>query len=136
MNIRDLLKRHEGVRNKPYVDTAGKVTIGVGHNLTDIGLTNEQIEDLLTDDIERAETECHKYDWFAGLSECRKAAVIDFQFNVGPGTFASFRTFIACMSRGDWDGAGAALEHSLWYKQVKARGPEIVNMIVSERWPV
>ena len=37
-NLIDLLMKHEGVRNKPYEDTVGVLTIGVGRNLDDVGL--------------------------------------------------------------------------------------------------
>ena len=37
--VKPLTKINEGLRSKPYVDTVGKVTIGVGRNLTDRGLS-------------------------------------------------------------------------------------------------
>ena len=43
MNLTELLKKHEGIRSKPYKDTVGKITIGVGRNLDDVGLSNDEI---------------------------------------------------------------------------------------------
>ncbi len=48
------LKRHEGVKLKPYFCTQGKCTIGVGRNLEDVGISEEEAEMLLINDIERA----------------------------------------------------------------------------------
>ena len=45
------LRLHEGVEHKPYVDTVGKTTIGVGRNLDDVGLTDDEIDYLLDNDI-------------------------------------------------------------------------------------
>ena len=42
-----LLIRHERLRLKPYTDTVGKLTIGVGRNLTDMGLTQDEVLLLL-----------------------------------------------------------------------------------------
>ena len=34
-----MLQRHEGLRLKPYKCTAGKVSIGYGRNLEDVGIS-------------------------------------------------------------------------------------------------
>ena len=47
MNIHQLKKqltRHEGKRAYPYRCPAGKLSIGVGRNLEDKGLSEEEIE--------------------------------------------------------------------------------------------
>ena len=43
MKIEDLLILHEGVRRKPYLDTVGELTIGVGRNLDAMGLEENEI---------------------------------------------------------------------------------------------
>ena len=48
-----MLKRHEGLRLKPYQDTIGKLTIGYGRNLDDRGISKEEAEYLLRNDISR-----------------------------------------------------------------------------------
>ena len=45
------LKVHEGVRDKVYLDTEGIETIGVGRNLKDKGLSEDEIDYLLQNDI-------------------------------------------------------------------------------------
>ncbi|WP_232034153.1 glycoside hydrolase family protein [Mycoavidus cysteinexigens] len=44
-------KRDEGERFKPYFDTVGKITIGVGRNLTDGSVSQGECELLLQNDI-------------------------------------------------------------------------------------
>ena len=51
---RRLIKAHEGVRLTPYIYTVGKCTIGVGRNLTDRGLTTEEVELLFETDFKLA----------------------------------------------------------------------------------
>ena len=45
--LEQLLIDHEGYEKKPYTDTVGKITIGVGWNLSDKGLPEEIIQQLL-----------------------------------------------------------------------------------------
>ena len=42
------LERDEGVRAEPYYDTASKLTVGVGRNLADKGVTFLELADLLS----------------------------------------------------------------------------------------
>lgn len=46
------LRRDEGVKGRPYVDTAGHLTIGVGHNLDASPLCNEAIDAQLAHDLQ------------------------------------------------------------------------------------
>ena len=51
------LRLHEGVEHKPYTDTVGKLTIGVGRNLDDRGLSDDEIDYILANDIKIVEDE-------------------------------------------------------------------------------
>ena len=51
-----LVRKHEGVSVYPYADTVGKITIGVGRNLSDRGLEADEIEALFATDCTIAET--------------------------------------------------------------------------------
>ena len=55
-NLIAQLKRHESLELKPYKCTSGKLTIGVGRNLEDIGITEQEAELLLLNDIGREPT--------------------------------------------------------------------------------
>jgi lysozyme len=67
MQLINMLKRHEGVRDKVYMCSAGYETIGVGRNISEsgLGLSNDEIEYLLKNDIERCRNELlGEYEWF------------------------------------------------------------------------
>ena len=59
MRLVNMLKRHEGVRDKVYMCSAGYETIGVGRNISEsgLGLSDDEIEYLLKNDIERCRNE-------------------------------------------------------------------------------
>ena len=79
-----LIRRHEGVRHKPYQDSVGKLTIGGGRNLTDRGLTPQEVNALFETDMRLAEQILTI--WFEGwrdLSPSRQAALLSMAFNLG-----------------------------------------------------
>lgn len=129
---------NEGKKSKPYRDTVGKITIGIGRNLTDVGLRESEINTLLDNDLETAKDAIRLHlPWATPsfLGEARYAAVVDLVFNMGIRSFLKFRATLNALTNGDWDRAGANLRNSLWFKQVAQRGPRIVNMIVTNKWP-
>ena len=81
---RQLIKSHEGVRMTPYIDTVGKCTIGVGRNLTDRGLTVEEVERLFETDFKLAK---HILDiWLADWQSYPASvqmALLSMAFNLG-----------------------------------------------------
>jgi lysozyme len=121
MNLVDLLKRDEGVRLFPYRDTVGKWTVGVGRNLDDVGLSVDEVEYLLANDIKRTEADARQYPWFDALDETRKAVVLSMIFNLGPKGFAGFKNTIASIARGDYADAASRMLQSRWATQVGNR---------------
>ena len=55
----EMLRRHEGVRDKVYLCSAGYETIGVGRNISEdgLGLSEDEIDYLLNNDIKRVREE-------------------------------------------------------------------------------
>lgn len=128
--IREQLIRHEGLRLKAYRCTAGKITIGVGRNLEDKGITTTEAEDMLTHDIEECIVDLgNHFPWFAALDPIRQKAVIDFRFNLGPTRFRQFVRFLLSMKVGKYDRAADELLQSKWALQVQ---PSRVRRIVHQ----
>ena len=83
--LTEMLRKHEGVRDKVYLCSAGYETIGVGRNISEdgLGLSDDEIDYLLSNDIKRVREELtEEYYWFAGLDEARQDAMIDISFNL------------------------------------------------------
>ena len=76
-----MLKRHEGVETHAYECSEGKITVGVGRNIDQrggMGLSEDEVEYLLENDIERVIKELAKeYPWFNKLDDVRRDAMID-----------------------------------------------------------
>jgi lysozyme len=129
------LKRHEGLRLKPYKCTADKWTIGVGRNLEDVGISEQEAEMLLLNDIERATTQLvQKFPWTQELDEVRFAALINFTFNVGIGTVAKFKNAMGLLKQKNYDMAANEFLNSRWAKQVGNRAIEVTEQIRTGEW--
>jgi lysozyme len=126
----ETLRRHEGVKNTLYKCTSDKWTIGVGRNLEDVGLSEEEIDMLLLNDIVRTKELMDDYiPWHSDLDEVRQEALINFVFNVGIGTTMKFKNAMAALEEHDYDTASTEMLDSNWAKQVGNRAIEITQMI-------
>ena len=132
----EMIKHHEGVRHKPYYDTATppKLTIGVGRNLDDNGLSDDEIDYLLANDLKRCQAEAETYPWFADLNEPRQACIIGLLFNLGKPRWDKFVKAQARLAEGAYAECAAELLDSRWAKQVGKRAEDTAAMMISGEW--
>jgi lysozyme len=120
------LKRHEGFKAKPYLCTAGKITIGYGRNLDDVGVSKDEAEAMLINDIASARSG----SWlivanYEQLSDARKAVVVNMCFNLGRTRLSGFKKMIAAVNDGYFELAAKEMLNSKWAKQVGNRAVEL-----------
>lgn len=127
--LRARLTRTEGRRNRPYTDTVGKVTIGIGHNLTDKGITDEIVELLFSQDVTEAAQAASTLPVYNNLDPIRQTVLIDMVFNMGLESVVDFRNTLSYLQRSDFDGAADQMLLSKWAKQVGSRAIELANII-------
>jgi len=130
--LMEKLKLREGVRSKVYMCSAGYETIGVGRNIAEsgLGLSDDEIEYLLNNDIKRVREELEdNYFWFAALNEVRQDAMIDISFNLGLTRLRGFVKALEAMSREQFDIAADEFMDSRWSQQVGNRAVEVTEMI-------
>ena len=124
------LRLHEGVETKPYKCTAGYLTIGVGRNIEERGLSDDEIDYLLSNDVNIATDELvATFDWYADLDPIRQRVVVDMVFNLGMPRFKQFQNMIAAIEAQDWPEAAAQMMDSRWAKQVGARAERLRDMM-------
>lgn len=118
----------EGCRLKPYKDTVGKLTIGYGRNLDDVGISKLEAEVLLDHDLAQAEVECRKaFAWFGDLSEQRQRVIVELVFNMGLPRFRGFGKTIEAIKARDYRTAAAQMLASRWAKQVGQRAERLAQ---------
>ena len=134
---RNILIYDEGVRRKPYKDTVGKLTIGVGRNLDDVPLTNATIYQMLDEDITKAiEAACKIFTQpvFDSWSEARQHAIVNMIFNLGETRFRLFFNMIGAIKLNNWSEAAEHALASKWAKQVGSRSQRIVALLRDEKY--
>lgn len=130
VSLKDQLILHEGMKLKPYQDTVGKTTIGVGRNLDDRGISMHEAMFLLDNDIQAVENDLDRHlPWWRSLSEARQLVLADMTFNLGIGRLLGFKNTLAAMQTGDYEAAARGMLASKWAGQVGKRAQRLARMM-------
>lgn len=133
--LTEQLKRHEGYRRYPYRCTAGKLTIGIGRNLEDKGISEGEAETMLAHDIAEARNALfEKWSPFESLDPVRQAVLINMAFNLGISGLFTFRRMLEAVARGEYRKAAHEMLASKWATQVKGRAVELADQMESGKW--
>lgn len=150
--IRRMLVAHEGVRQKPYKDSLGIWTIGVGHNLKAnpiklrgkifndspdsiaelkaYPLTIGECYEILSKDIQIAENDARALvPSLDKLQPEYKAVLVDMAFNMGRTKLSGFKRFLAAINKGDFRTASKEMLDSKWAAQVGKRATNLSAML-------
>ena len=129
--IKEQLVRHEGLRLKPYRCTAGRLTIGIGRNLDDCGISQSEAYVMLINDIINCEKQLQSKipDIYNGLDEVRKSVMLNMCFNMGINGLLGFKNTLAFVKAGDWERAANNMLVSKWAKQVGRRAIELSELM-------
>jgi lysozyme len=115
--LREILLREEGLELKPYLCSRGKITIAVGRNLEDRGITTDEAFFLLDNDIKRFSASAATFEWYPKLDPVRKDVVVAMIFQMGLDGFCEFRRTIAAIAAKDYASAAAEMLNSKWAKK-------------------
>ena len=123
------LTTDEGRRNRIYTDTVGKISGGIGRNLTDKGFRDDEIDLMYRNDVAEAEAWLDRnLGWWSSLDPVRQRVMLNMAFNM-QGKLLGFRKFLAAVQRGDWRVAAAEMLDSLWARQVGTRARRLASMM-------
>lgn len=133
--IKEQLIRDEGVRLKPYVDTTGHLTIGVGRNLHNKGISQKECDYLLENDLYETRVSVLKaLPWSKNLSEARQGVLLNMAFNMGIDGLLSFVNTLGYMRNGQWDKAAEGIRNSKYATQVGARAERLAKQLETDEW--
>lgn len=120
------LEVDEGRRRRLYKDTVGKLTIGVGRNIEDRGLRDDEIDLMLSNDIDEAIGIARALVVnFDQLDDVRQEVVTNMALNLGMTRLGGFKQFIGALLRFDFQRATTEMMDSKWYEQVGDRGKRL-----------
>jgi lysozyme len=131
-----MLMRHEGTgpikdgRLMPYTDTVGKLTIGYGRNLTDMGLTENEARYLLENDVGRVREKFdHSLPWWRTAPDVVQLVLLNMGYNMGVPTLLTFTTTLALLQAGRYALAAHNLTNTKWHGQVGTRALELEELL-------
>lgn len=129
MNRARLIKQlevDEGRRRRIYLDSVGKWSGGVGRNLTDRGFRDDEIDLMLSNDIDEAISIARAVvPIFDKLDDVRQEVVTNMALNLGQTRLGGFKQFIGALMRFDFQRATTEMMDSKWYEQVGDRGKRL-----------
>jgi len=138
--IKEDLVRHEGYVTEIYLDSENLPTFGIGHLVTEndmeytwpVGtpVTDERILDVFHKDCDVAYTDaCALVLNFAGQATDAQRVLVNMAFNLGRNRLSQFKKFLKAVNEGKYDKAADEMVDSKWYRQVKRRGEELVEIM-------
>ncbi len=124
------LIRDEGLRLDPYKDTVGKLTIGVGRNLDDRGISKNEAFFLLDTDVEEVIRDLDReLPWWKDLSNNGQRALANMCFNLGITKLLGFKRMLLYLNRKRYALAAEEALNSKWARQVGSRANRIADLI-------
>lgn len=119
----------EGRRDRVYTDTVGKLTVGVGRNISDRAFSADEIDLMLNNDIRLVEQALDRaLPWWRQMSDARQNVLANMAF-MGIGTLLTFKNTLVYMQAGRYDAAAAGMLNSKWAKQVGARADRLAKIM-------
>lgn len=144
----------EGVRDKPYKDSLGYWTIGIGHLMDErIGgflpsyarreldsygfITDETISRLYQDDMKAIKADLDRaLPWAAELDDVRYMCLLDMCFQMGITKLLTFKNTLSFIQNREFARAADNMLLSLWAKQTPSRARRRANeMRTGEPYP-
>jgi GH24 family phage-related lysozyme (muramidase) len=135
---KQMIKDHEGKRNRPYKDSLGLWTVGYGHLIGDgkslpanmnREFSDEEVNAMFEEDYAHHAKAARSIAGYDKLNPGGQAALEDLTFNMGPTWYKKWPKFSAALASGDTTGAADQLRNSKWYGQVGGRAVQIAALI-------
>jgi len=136
--VMNLIAGHEGVRTRPYKDSLGKWTIGVGHLIGDGStlppewnreFSKDEVMKLYQQDFSKHQQAASGIPGYNKLNEKGQAVLADLTYNMGPSWYKKWPHFTAAIKAGDVEGAADQLASSKWATQVGKRAQDDIGLL-------
>ena len=143
MNLERLMesvKKHEGYRNKVYLDTLGKRTVGVGHLcVEDFWEDDKEYEEkflmeILADDLQNAikgARELKEEHSCADIDEIAQEILVEMVFQLCKNGVSKFRNMWKALAEKNYIGASFEMLDSKWAKQTPNRAKSMAELMKS-----
>ena len=134
------VKKHEGYRNKVYLDTLGKRTVGVGHLcVEDFWEDDKEYEEkflmeILAEDLQNAikgARELKEEHSCTDIDEIAQEIIVEMVFQLGKNGVSKFRNMWKALAEKNYIGASFEMLESKWAKQTPNRAKSMAELMKS-----
>lgn len=106
VKLKGMLIEDEDCKLFPYTDTTNHLSIGVGRNLSERGISSNEAMQMLDNDIMYFTAKLDSlFDFFSQLDDNRKIVLINICFNVGVNGFLGFSRMLQFVKERDFEKA-------------------------------
>ena len=132
-DLKEMLIKNEGIELKPYQCTSNKTTIGVGRNLSDNGITVQEAEMLLANDMDGVFNDLDRnIPFWQSMPYNVRLVLADMCFCLGINRLLKFTKMLEAMEERDFELAGEELLDSTYAVQVKKRADRNYRLVIGE----
>jgi len=130
--IKEMIQKHEGYRDRVYLDSVGVPTVGYGHALFVGSKIPFHVATLLFEQDYKgalSDYEILTTNYNLSLNPVRRAVLIDMLFNMGLIKVMKFKKFLASLEAEDYKRAAKEMKDSRWHTQVGKRAVKLEKMM-------
>jgi lysozyme len=103
--------------------------------LDDVGISQDEANVLLGNDIDKAESALRSaLPWTVNLDDARVGVLVNMTFNMGINTMLKFKDTLAHIQAGNYDAAATGMLSSQWARQVGARAQRLAEQMRTGQW--
>ncbi len=153
--LTNLLHKEEGYRQFPYLDTKGKLTVGIGMNLDSgkyskedvaryksVGISLQEALSELSQEVHFLDIQLAKNGVYNQLDDVRKAVLVDMVYNMGLMKVYGFsnmwkalhdKEYVQAANEMLWNDKAKTIK-TQYYKDVKKRAENLARMMQTGEW--
>lgn len=140
--IAKMLRLDEGFKEKPYIDSLGYPTIGIGQRIgpKNALLSNYQftisknvadvwMQEIALEYMGKLKNDSRINAALVKCNQARQDALLNMAYQMGVSGLSGFRNMLVLISNGDFGKASAEALNSLWARQTPQRAKRISDVI-------
>ena len=139
--LKQRIKKNEGFRNKPYLDSLGHPTVGYGHLITKkekkifkVKFSKKFLSNLFDKDFRIALTAYKKNYNYKKHSKDTKEVLIEMIFQLGIKKQKKFVKMNKHIKNNNMFLAALEMKRSLWYKQTPKRVEGLIKLLLKKEY--
>jgi len=131
--VKQRIKEHEGFRDKVYLCSEGKRTVGYGHLCVEDHWEDDKVydksylEEIFDKDFDSALYNSRTLIGNRNINHIAQGVICEMVFQLGIGNVSKFKKMFLALDNSDYEEASNQMLDSRWHKQTPRRCEELAN---------